>query len=75
MVKLSHALILSANMQLRIWTARSKTNQLLRCTISASSGGLVRFGPTCGHHGIPLRCGGSGPNLVMDVSYHISGLL
>src|SRR5258708_121209 len=39
---------------------RSGNNVLKKCIIFAKGGDLVRFGPTCGCHGIHPKCGNSG---------------
>src|SRR6266436_59380 len=39
---------------------RSRNNVCKKCIIFAKSGDLVRFGHTCGHHGIHPKCGNSG---------------
>src|SRR6266478_7525829 len=48
---------------------RSGNNVLKKCIIFAKGRDLVRFGPTCGHHGIHPKCGNSGHAPPMIRSY------
>src|SRR5260370_18316226 len=48
---------------------RSRNNVLKKCIIFAKGGDLVRFGPTCGHHGIHPKCGNSRHTPPMIRSY------
>src|SRR5260370_5926237 len=53
---------------------KSGNNAYKKCIIFAKSRDLVRFGPTCGCHGIHPKCGNSGPAPPMIKSYLSSKL-